>query len=498
LTQGNNRSFFHAPSGCAMAEVAAPLRAAGADSGAVNTLSSSCSTGAEAPLAAWKAEFERRRRVDRQQRRLERGASEVQQILLEVQQERHATTDHSFCSKSTASAPGTPPASHRCSHSPNFSSGGHQLPKQERQVSSLQQILADVQRERQAASAAAAAAVTSAKPEAAATKTKAARIEPKPQSKAASKAAAKPSSNLATVTIPKAMPKSAARPADSTRSSAHSPQRRQLNFEGAVGSKPQALKPREASATKQAQSGEKAALPASLPAALQRLQQQQQQQPHLPRQQGTSQPRKPRAAKLRRSQSPRPRSTSPKRRLEVGCVRQAFENIMAQAWAADLRRYGADDCSSGKQQVQAFPAGGWDNRTTCPRLFSGRPGRPQPQERPAERKGLARSSSAPQIIRARGSEAKPEGKPVVQAPSCTTSSEQCALSETAKAPDAALSNGSGGGANDMEAKGVTAEPVTIEAVTDAGKARVSGTVLDAASAVDTPEALCTSGNALAT
>jgi len=485
--------------------VALPAAAASvsADSGTVNALSSS--SGAEAARAAVLARFEQNRREDRQRRAL-RGASEVQQILL--QQE-------SSCSKSTASAPGTPLASQRCSHSPNVSSDGQQLSsavQQERQLSSIQQILADAQREREAASTAAAAAVASAKPEVAAMKAKVttkkarvARIELKPQSKAAAKpatkAATKPASNLAAITVPTTMPKSAAKPADSTRSSAHSPQRRRLNFEGAVSPKHEALKASEASATKQVQSAAKAAPSAGLPAALQRLQQQ---QPHPP-QQGTSQPQKPPATKPLPSQSQRPRSASPKRRLEVGAVRQAFENSMAQAWAADLRRYGADDCSSGKKQ--AYPAGGWDDRKTCPRFFSGRPRRLQPQQQPPVTTSLARTCSAPQVLRARLSEANAQGEPVVQAPGCTTSSEQCALSEAVKAPDTALSNGSDGGANDTEGKGVITEPVAIEpthmlpegsqATTDAGTS-VSGTVLAAPSAVDTPEAICTSGIALAT
>merc|ERR1712083_1285086 len=80
---------------------------------------------------------------------------------------------------------------------------------------------------------------------------------------------------------------------------------------------------------------------------------------------------------------PRCGSTTPKRRLELAQVEASFDSRGAVSWAAGFRK---PQSSSAYESVGAdkyahlvgpavpqepYPAGGWDNRTSCPRSFEG-------------------------------------------------------------------------------------------------------------------------------
>lgn len=79
------------------------------------------------------------------------------------------------------------------------------------------------------------------------------------------------------------------------------------------------------------------------------------------------------------SSSSTSRMESPSRLLELGCLGKGCTG----SWSAQLRSYlpsngtqdepEADD-RFAKTAVQAYPAGGWDSRTSCPRFFDNFPG----------------------------------------------------------------------------------------------------------------------------
>lgn len=304
--------------------------------------------GADVANAALWAEFERRRRADRLNRR--KRVSEVQQILLEVQKERHSSTEGSVCH--------TP---HSLSHS--LSASASALPSPGRLLASsastppkrpseVQLILAEVQQERLAAAGSALAQVPTA-------------------------------SSVAVAPTP-------VHPAQT----AASPQRRRLNFEASTiegaGVAAATSPPRLATI--------KARLPRS----------------PSPGRSTPSTARRSRSTPQLSVPRVRPESPATKRLSQAGSVGRGtpFETDEARNWAANLRRppnrssspngdrSGASNYCLGPQgPPEAYPAGGWDDRTACPRNFNGFDARlpPAPKMRPTLRLYGASSRISPGV-----------------------------------------------------------------------------------------------------
>ncbi|CAE8614584.1 unnamed protein product [Polarella glacialis] len=255
------------------------------------------------PVADFWAEFERRRRADRQLRRQQKKVSEVQLILEEVRNERtvssKGTPDLKACPSPARAACGangrgsggvglgsaSASQSRLASPSPKKALSFSPSP---RRPSEVQKILAEVQQERLAAAEASPGPKPTAKPK-----------DPK-----ATQAPIRPStSSLRTASPSRPSTSSSARPTSATQNR-HS------------------------------------------------------------------------TSSWRASSPKRPDSSSPKRRHQLNNVATSE----AAQWAAGLRReksrsaigeipLGDRYASGGSGQPVAYPAGGWDDRTACPKIF---------------------------------------------------------------------------------------------------------------------------------
>lgn len=316
----------------------------------------------EAANAALWAEFERRRRADRQNRK--GHVSEVQQILLEVQKER--SVDGSVC-----------PTPSLWSCTPVVPSpGGRQAPlitPSPKRTSEVQQILAEVQQQRLVA---AGADTVPGQGEA----RRRANGRGTALGSAVTKAARKGALGAPVAPVP-----------DSR--TATSPQRRKLSFEGTstpVGASADTPVFVSGGCVAKARAGRS-------PSPSRRT-------------------RDPSPPALGRSSSqaaaqrpPRARSSTPQRTLQVGAVGRCFETDEARCWAAGLRRHAErasspnDDAAGSSSRYtigpqgppEAYPAGRWDDRITCPKNFGGFPSKLAP---PPRRTGAIKASASSRYL----------------------------------------------------------------------------------------------------